>query len=150
MKTLKTVFLITAILTLVACSSDDDAQPVTTNEFEDIVMNLSQGTWEVTNFNNNGTDETANFEGFEFAFREDGVLSASTDLFTETGSWLYDDASSDSGDDKEELDITFQDPVTESFDDISEDWDILSASETEVNLTEENDAGTKVLVFRKL
>lgn len=150
MKTLKTALFITAILTLVACSSDDDAPQVVNNQFEDIVTNLPQGTWEVTNFRNNGTDETINFDGFVFTFEADGTLNASTDLFSEVGRWAYDEASSDSGDDDEELDITFEEPATDSFDDISEDWDIVNATETQIDLTDESDSGTKILVFRKM
>lgn len=141
----KLLILFTALL-FASCSSDDDSGDANTNEFENIKTTLPQGEWKITRLIDGQSDHTADFESFIFTFNEDGTVAAKTDLFTEAGTWKYDNSSS-SG---EELDLLFGE--TPPFDEINDDWDIVSVSNSKVELRDVSggNGDTELLTFSKL
>ncbi len=60
-----------------------------TTNFKNIETILPQGTWEVSSYFEGNTDRTMDFESFVFTFNEDGTVIAQNDLFTENGTWEY-------------------------------------------------------------
>ncbi|WP_310992073.1 glycoside hydrolase family 43 C-terminal domain-containing protein [Aequorivita marina] len=146
---MKKLILLIAIVVFASCSSDDDSGTVNTNEFENIKTTLPQGTWEITTFIDGQEDKTLVFESFVFTFKEDGTVEGETDLFTETGTWAYDNTSSTS---EEELVLQFS--GTEPFSEISDDWDIVSVSNSKVELSDDTDddpnGDTELLTFTKI
>ena len=129
-----------------ACSSDDDSGDANTTEFEQIKSILPQGEWEVSKLIEDGTDQTIAFESFVFNFNADGTLRAQNDLFTENGTWVYDN--SDSG--SENLNLQFS--GTTPFEKIHKNWEIVSVSNSKIELSYDNvDTGdTELLTFSKL
>jgi len=117
---MKRLFIVLAITIFAACNSDDDSGNVNTNEFENIKTTLPQGEWEVSKLIDGQSDHTVDFESFVFIFNEDGTVVAQNDLFTENGTWAYDNSSSSS----EELVLQFSQQTP--FDQINDDWDIVS------------------------
>lgn len=80
------------------------------------------------------------------AFGEDGSVVAQNDLFTENGTWTYDN-SSNSG---EELVLQFSE--TTPFDEINDDWNIVSVSNSKIELSDVSggNGDVKLLTFTKL
>ena len=143
---MKKLLLILSIITLASCSSDDDAGDVITNEFERIITVLPQGTWVVTKLIDGNEEHTAAFESFIFTFNEDGTVVSETDLFSEPGQWSYVSTSQDG----EQLILEFSD--TTPFDEITDDWTIVSVTNSQVELSDSGDiqGDTNFLVFKKL
>ena len=156
MKATKFIFIVTLSLTLFStqCSSDDPAPFVSIQEtINQIENSVSSGDWIVTYFYDTDSDETSDYSGYTFDFASNGVLTASNGTNTYTGTWSVTD-DSNSQDDSNSLDdidfnIFFSAP--EVFAELSDDWDIISYSSTEIRLIDESggNGGTDYLTFMK-
>jgi len=142
---MKRILILLAIVVFASCSSDDDSGNVNTNEFEQIKTTLTQGEWMVSKLIDGQSDHTIEFESFVFTFREDGTVLAQNDLFTENGNWAYDNSSSSS----EELVLQFSE--TTPFDEINDDWDIVSVTNSKVELSDVSggNGDVELLTFTK-
>lgn len=142
---MKKILILLAVVTFVSCSSDDDSGNANTNEFEQIKTTLPQGEWEVSKYIDGQTDQTVSFESFIFNFKEDGTVSAQNDLFTENGTWTYDNSNS-----SEKLVLVFN--GTTPFDQINDDWDIVSVSNSKIELSDDSggNGDVELLTFTKL
>lgn len=90
---MKKILVLLAIVVFASCSSDDDSGDANTNEFEQIKTILPQGQWKVSTFIDGQEDKTSAFESFVFIFDEDGTVQGKTDLYSEDGTWNYDNTS---------------------------------------------------------
>lgn len=142
---MKRILVILAIVVFASCSSDDDSGNVNTNEFEQIKNTLIQGEWKVSKLIDGESDHTSDFESFTFTFSEDGTVAATNDLFTENGTWAYDNSSSN-----EELVLQFSE--TTPFDEINDDWDIVTVTNSKVELSDVSggNGDVELLTFTKL
>ncbi len=141
----KILILLTAVL-IASCNSDDDSGNVNTNEFENIKTTLIQGTWKISILIDGDSDHTSDFEDFVFTFNVDGTVTAQNDILTESGTWAYDNSSSSD----EELILQFSEDAP--FDEINDDWDIASVSNSKVELSDISggDGDVELLTFTKL
>ncbi|AFL81615.1 hypothetical protein Aeqsu_2155 [Aequorivita sublithincola DSM 14238] len=141
----KLLILFTAIV-FASCSSNDDSGDANTNEFENIKTTLPEGEWKITRLIDGESDHTTAFESFIFTFNQDGTVFAQTDLFTEAGTWKYDNSSNSA----EELDLLFSE--TPPFDEINDDWDIVSVTNSKVELKDVSggNGDIELLTFTKL
>lgn len=158
MKTIqKSIFLAMIALMLGACETDDSANnndPMTAQEIEAASMVATSGTWRVTNYNDDGQDETSDYTGYSFTFETTGVLTATKDATTISGTWsITDDSSSSSDDDDDDIDFNIFFPVSDDhpLDDLSDDWDIVSFDATTINLIDISggDGSTDLLTIMK-
>jgi hypothetical protein len=143
-------------LLITSCSSDDDASPNDNSQQIALIETTAvSGTWRITNLNDSGQDETSDFAGYEFTFNSDGSLVAINGTVTMTGTWsITDDNNSDddsSNDDGIEFNIFFPVPDTNDFEDLNDDWDIVSTSSTKIELIDISggNGGTDLLTFEK-
>ncbi len=149
MKTLKLIPILAMLFMLnVAsmCSSDDDNSTSDDSSSPTQVQNnISSGTWRVTLYNENGSVQTSNFNGYNFSFNSDTSLSATNGSTTQTGDWS---TYSDSGYTK--MDISFT-ATSGHFESISEDWRVLSstASKIELKHISGGDGSIDLLTFEK-
>ena len=156
---LKKSIIATAVLfSVLACSSDDTNNTNTetsADQIRDIAIN---GTWRISYFFDTDEVETSNFAGYVFTFQEDGALVAVKTDTTVTGSWsVLDDSSNSSSDDDgnstddDDFIITFPVPESSDFDDLNDDWDIISVSANKIELTDVSggNGGTDFLTFEK-
>ncbi len=143
---MKKIILILSIIVLASCSSKDDPGDIQNTQFQDIQTILPQGTWSISSYTKGGTDQTINFESFVFTFNEDGSVSAENNLFSESGTWGYDNITSV----EEKFNLQFN--QTTPFDLISKNWTIVSTNNTEVSLefTNESSGESEMLTFSKL
>ncbi|MBP1673247.1 MAG: hypothetical protein H6Q25_1062 [Bacteroidetes bacterium] len=115
-------FSITLIMIVLLSSCTDDNS---NNNINDVVK---QGEWKVSSFMEDGSDHTSYFSGYQFTFAESGVLTATNGSSTQTGTWVKG-----TDDSTPKLIITFA--VSDGpFEEISEDWEILSYTDTKIEL----------------
>jgi len=156
-KSIKIACIAVLSLTLLSstCSSDDDNNVMVDNSAEiQTIVNLAEsGAWQITYFFDDPTDETNHFSGYQFLFNSNGTITASNSTSTVTGTWsVTDDSSSDdsSSDDDIDFNISFASPA--DFQELSDDWDILSRSNSKIELIDVSggNGGTDYLTFEKL
>ncbi|WP_345169446.1 hypothetical protein [Algibacter aquimarinus] len=136
------------------CSNDNDELNNNSQQIAQIESVAKSGTWRITNFNDSGQDETADFAGYTFSFNNDGTLVATNGTNTVNGTWsITNDDSSDDDNSNDDIDfnISFPVPETNDFEDLNDDWDIVSASSTKIELIDISggNGGTDMLTFEK-
>lgn len=157
-----TVLLVGALLFVTVGCSKDDSNDATNNNngnSADQVREIAtNGTWRVTYFFDTDQEETSNFNGYTFTFGEDGTLTAVNGNTTVTGSWsVLDDSSNSSSDDDgnstddDDFNILFPVPESNDFEDLNDDWDIISVTANKIELTDVSggNGGTDFLTFTK-
>ncbi len=132
-----------------ACSTDDDGSLDNSLKIAQVQSVVKSGTWRITNFNDSGQDETSDFTGYNFTFARDGTLSASDGTTTLNGTWSVTNDSSDDND--IEFNIFFSIPTSNNFEDLNDDWGIVSTSATRIELIDDSDnnSSTDRLTFEK-
>ncbi|MCW5515725.1 hypothetical protein [Muriicola sp. Z0-33] len=111
------------------------------NGGSDLSTILLNGLWAVSNYLDDGVDETNNYNGFTFNFATDGSVIADNGSTT-NGTW-----SVQNGDDSLFLDFGAVIPL----DEFNDDWDVISVSDTQVELRDVSggDGSTDDLIFTK-
>ncbi len=115
------------------------------NDQKQINKAAIDGTWIVSSYIDDGDDETADFTTFRLDFLEDGILNG-TDLLSSNsnpyvGSWSVTDSNSNDDDSLEDLDFNINFAVGNKLDDLSDDWDIISYTDTEIKLIDVSGGG---------
>jgi len=137
-----------------ACKSDDDSNNDQQNvEVQQVTNTAESGDWRITYFFDSDHEETDHFNGYTFTFNQDGSLVAVNGNTTVTGTWsVTDDSSNDDDGNSGDIDfnIFFASPA--DFEDLSDDWDIVSVSNSKIELTDVSggNGGTDFLTFEKL
>ncbi|MCB0468743.1 MAG: hypothetical protein KDC64_11120 [Aequorivita sp.] len=117
-------------------------------------MNTAQsGSWKITYFFDSDQNETDHFTGYVFTFNNNGSLVAVKGSTTVTGTWSVTDSNSsddDGGSNDTDFNIFFASPA--DFEDLSDDWDIISVSNSKIELTDVSggNGGTDFLTFEKI
>jgi hypothetical protein len=157
------VLILGVIGTLWACSSNDDSDSDNSpndngNSADQVSAAMEEGTWRITYFFDTDQEETDDFAGYVFEFKADGSLIATKGGNTVEGTWSVQDSSSnDSNDDDgnstddDDFNIFFPVPATSDFEDLNDDWDILTFSSSKIELTDVSggNGGTDFLTFEK-
>ncbi|MBC9810977.1 hypothetical protein H9Y05_00670 [Crocinitomicaceae bacterium CZZ-1] len=107
---------------------------------------IQEGNWKVTKYVDSGEDETYHFNGYTFTFDGSGTITATNGSFSNSGTWSIQ--TDDSNDD---LDFNiFFNNISNNFDELNDDWDILSNSKTTIELIDRDDDGNHdYLTFEK-
>lgn len=151
-------FILMFSLTLMSsmCSNDDDDNPNNNSQqIAQIEDNVQTGTWRVSSFIDSGENETSDFSSYDFTFNMDGSLVASNGTNTFTGTWsITDDSNSDddsSSDDDIDFNIFFPVPDSSDFEDLNDDWDIVSTTSTRIELIDISggNGDTDLLTFER-
>jgi hypothetical protein len=132
------------------CSDDDDSPISNSNNSAEVVNIVNNGTWRITYFYDTDQEETSNFNGYNFTFGANNVLTASNGTNNYTGVWSISDSNSND-DSPSDLDfnIVFNSPA--QFEELSDDWDIIEKSATVIQLRDVSggNGGTDYLTFTK-
>lgn len=153
MKKLKLFYSLLALAGLTVACSDDDSSSTNNNAavIAEVTNTVQQGTWRVTNFTDNGINETATFNGYTFTFGSNGILTAVKDSNTHTGMWSVtaDDSNDDNPSNDIDFNIAFGSPV--DFIDLNDDWDITERNANKISLIDISggNGGTDILIFEK-
>ncbi len=135
---MKTQFswLLALMLVFISCSKDDD---------DDAIRNptpvLTSGTWRVTEFIVSGSNETADFTGYNFTFNLNGTVTAVKAAINRDGSWSFGTVSA-------RLYIDFGPPI-DAIGELTDDWQLVSVADTQVKLVDDNSGNNASLVFTK-
>lgn len=149
------LMMLSFALTISSCSSDDDSgNPIdNSQQITQIETIAESGTWRITNFNDSGQNETSHFIGYDFTFNSDGSLIADNSSITVNGTWSItnDSSSSSSSSDDIDFNISFSVPDGHDFQDLNDDWDIVSTTSTRIELIDISggNGGTDMLTFEK-
>ncbi len=137
---MKTRKILVLLMVMYACS--DESIPLT----NDAVINTMQsGTWRISYFNDNGTDETHHFTGYAFTFNTNGTVTAANGANTYNGTWSVTTDSSG----KVKFNLAFAAPP--AFEELTEDWEVVSRTSTRIELKHVSGGGggTDFLTFLK-
>ena len=162
-----TLFLFMTFM-LFSCESSDDNVENNVMDLSEIKATASSGSWMVARFEEDGVDQTSNFSGYSFTFNTDGILNVAKEDLLITGSWSItsdsnsnddesdddsssDDSSSDEDDSSDDVDFNIFFSSASNFEELSEDWEIVSFTETRIELKHISggDGSIDVLVFEK-
>ncbi|MRR24215.1 hypothetical protein EG830_14685 [bacterium] len=133
---------------MVSCTKDES---LTDNQvIEEIQSNVKAGTWRITQFIDSGTDETNHFQGYNFTFGSNGVLTAANSVSNYTGTWSITDSNSND-DNPADLDFYIFFNLTNDFEDLNDDWDIIARADGRIELKDVSggNGGTDYLTFEK-
>ncbi|MCB0457969.1 MAG: hypothetical protein KDC91_09515 [Flavobacteriaceae bacterium] len=107
----------------------------------DILLN---GPWFVQTYLDDGVDETYDYYGYTLTFNSGGAVVATNGTNTFNGTWSVTTSTTP------DLILDFGTQVP--FDEFNDDWDVLSYTETTINLEDVSGGGggTDTLIFQKL
>jgi len=147
---MKKLFLIVGVMMMVgisSCSKNDSNPSVS----DTVVSTVSVGTWKITYFFDTDKVETSNYSGYNFTFGTNNVLTASNGTNTYNGTWSI--VNNNSNDDNlNDVDFTILFAAPDNFVDLSEDWKILSRTDSKIELKHVSggNGGTDLLTFEKI
>ncbi len=147
---LKGFLVLSFLLIMLSCSSEDAAMADNSAEIEQIKINAKSGTWRITSYVDSGQNETNDYTGYNFTFNVDGALMASDGSNTINGTWSVTD-DSDIDDNSNDIDFNIFFSTPPNFEELSDDWDIVSTSQTKIELIDVSggNGGTDTLIFEK-
>jgi hypothetical protein len=154
MKTFKLIPILAMLFMLnvaSTCSNDDDDNSNVSQDPAPVINAVNNGTWRVTLFNDSGNVETSNFANFNFTFGPNNVLSAVNGDTTYTGTWSVTSDSSNDDSPSNDLDFNIGFAAPSNFEELTEDWNIISYTSTKIQLTHVSggNGGTDFITFEK-
>ena len=143
-KILWLVIISSTIALTTSCSKDKQEDSLFTNPQAQEQAVIS-GSWKVTLFTDSGNDETSDFAGYSFQFQSNGTLTATKNSVSKTGTWTLLSSSN-------KLDINLGPKTNDNkpLGELTDDWVIISISNSEIKLKDDNASSDELLTFRKL
>jgi len=141
--------IITAGFSMISCTKDQTLNnELSLNQMEDSV---ESGAWVITLFEESGKDETNHFSGYDFTFSTDGTILADNGVTSYEGTWSITDSNSND-DSQSDLHFTISFNLSNDFEDLNDDWDVISNSDVKIELTDVSggNGGTDFLTLEKL
>jgi|TARA_R110000737_G_scaffold124916_1_gene157354 major membrane immunogen (membrane-anchored lipoprotein) len=141
LKKLNLTLVIVSVLLISSCNK------VKTKSVE---KDITSGTWKITQFSEDSDDQTAHFNSYTFTFNDGGTVTATNSNNTISGTWsVTKDKSND--DSSSNVDFILSFPATDDFDELNDDWDILTQSSSKLELKDVSggNGGTDLLTFEK-
>lgn len=134
---------------LVSCfgSDDDDSNHSNDDNNGGASQIVMEGSWRVTLFQEDNSNQTNHFNGYVFTFNSNGSLIAVNGGTTQTGTW-----STNGDDSSNKLWIAFPTAPDDSpFEEITEDWQIIAKTPSKIELKHVSggDGSTDLLTFEK-
>ncbi len=151
LKAVLAIFIYTGLA--MSCNKDDDNSQQQNTTIAQTKNTAQSGSWKITYFFDSDQNETDHFAGYVFTFNENGSLVAIKGSTRVTGTWSVTDSNSsddDGGLSDVDFNIFFASPA--DFEDLSDDWDIISVSNSKIELTDVSggNGGTDFLTFEKI
>jgi hypothetical protein len=145
----KLIFLCIFFTSVFGCGDDPD--PERNPRIEEIENTVTTGKWRIVYFFDTDKDETNKYSNHTFQFLPNGSLVANDGPSSISGSWSVTDTS-DSNDNSDDLDFNIFFTAAPFLDELSDDWEILSAGNTKLELRHVSggNGGTDLLTFEKV
>jgi hypothetical protein len=137
---------LSAVVYMTSCSNGDQVIPSQTV----IENNVKTGGWKITSFVDSGKDETNHFTGFTFTFGANDIITSTNGSVTYTGTWNISDSNLND-DNPKDLDFNILFNLSNDFEDLTEDWQIVAQTSTRIELIHVSggNGGTDYLTFEK-
>ena len=133
------LFLTTAFI---SCKKDNDTNSSSSGSIPTSTV-ITQGTWNITYYSNNGSVETSNYTGYTFTFTSGGSAAAISGSVVTNGTWnSYNDDSQN----KLSLNFGSTDPLLK----LKNDWHIIEKTTIKIRLQATTSSGTDNLTFERL
>jgi hypothetical protein len=132
--------LLVLVLTFVSCTTSDDNADLVTQTSQVV----TSGSWRVSLFTDSGNNETADFAGYTFSFSGSGTITAVKNGVSQNGTWSVSTSSN-----KFIIDLGPKIDSNKPLGELTDDWKIVSASSTEIRLTDDNASSNEFLTFTK-
>lgn len=160
MKSIKSSLFLIFFVLFVSCDTDDDNVDVMQEQFTsaDVAMLQSvanTGAWRITSFVEDDENITGFFEGFRLTFNNDGGLVVENDTLTLNGTWRidYDDDDNDNDDDDLEFEVSIStslNDLDEEFDELTDDWYVISYTDNRIVLSDDDDGNDDQLILERI
>lgn len=126
------------VILQIQCRKDTKISPKNSSRI------LTDGTWRITYFNDNGQIETHHFVSYGFTFNDNNIVIASGSSGSISGIW---NIRKDDGITKLNLDFG----NVAHFEELNDDWDIISQNSGKIELKDVSDKNkeTDYLIFEK-
>jgi hypothetical protein len=133
--------------TLISCNSDDDSNSNNNSIIVQLEASVKVGAWRVSNFVEDGNNQTHHFNGYAFTFSENGTVSATNGANTVTGTWTTSSSSSSGS----KFILNFN-AASGPFEEISEDWRIETVTTVLIDLKHVSggDGSIDLLTFARI
>lgn len=103
---------------------------------------MSDGTWKISLFQEDGFNHTSDYDIYTFNFDENGSVQASNNGYKVNGSWSVG---------KDDGHIEFNLTLSSPLEDLSDDWEVVSNSANKLELKDiSGDGSVDYLTFFKL
>lgn len=132
------IIILSLVIGFSACTNSSDNNP-SGDDISNVVT--GQSDWKVSYYWDKDKDETNNFAGYTFHFKSNGVLEATRNSATTTGTWQVDNSSNK---------LIIQLGATSPLDDLNDDWIILEKTDKTIKLKDDNTDHTELLNFSAL
>lgn len=130
-----------ALVTLVFAAS---CKKQTINKIENSIV---EGEWKVTLYEEDGNNETSDYNDYRFKFNSDGSVTVQPGMLTViyTGTWKTEK-------DSDHVDFILNFSTPANLEDLSDDWEVLSESKTKLELEDVSggDGSIDKLTFEKI
>lgn len=132
-----------------SCDNDSNEvdEEITAADMSKIKSTVETGEWKITSYLDSESDETSEFVDYVFSFNNDGTLGVANGDVSVSGAWSLED---DDSEDNVDLNIFFATPPL--FEEITEDWVIITYSSTKIELKnlDDSDDSFDYLTFEKI
>ena len=129
------VMLVFSLLGITSCEKS--------STIKSVVSSLVEGTWKISLYEDDGSNETSDYSDITFTFMADGTVTAQPGLLTViyAGTWA---TSKDS--DHVDFNLYFSE-----YEDLTDDWEVVSSSDTKLELRDVSggDGSIDYLTFEK-
>jgi len=149
MKSLLIKFVFLIIVSLTACSNNND-DLITNDTQTQIEGHVKELTWRITKYIDSGNNKINHFTSYNFTFGANNVLTATNGTNTYIGTWSITDSNSND-ESQEDLDFNVFFASPPDFEELSDDWHFISQTSTKIELIDVSggNGGTDYLTFEK-
>ncbi|MDX1543483.1 MAG: hypothetical protein R3214_06000 [Christiangramia sp.] len=151
MRSFKIVLILFSLSLILACDNDKDDIALSAAEAAQLNQIVMQGEWRISNYNSNGTDNTANYSDYLFVFEEDRNLSVTSSSDNFSGTWRISNDSGSEFDSYYDVDFNIFFSSSGKLAELTNNYDVISATNDEIQLSLENspNGNTALLTFSK-
>jgi hypothetical protein len=139
------------LLILFTLGCGDDPNPDKNPKVEEVENIVLNGKWQIAYFFDTDKEETDKYTNYIFQFLPSGSVVANDGPASVSGAWSITDQSNGNSD-SEDIDFNISFTTAPLLDELSEDWEIISTSNTKIELRHISggNGGTDLLTFAKI
>lgn len=146
----KLTFILSIFIAILVVSCNEESDDIQVSVKDQIEENVQSSSWRITKYIDSGDDETHHYTGYNFEFAVNNLITASNGVNSYSGTWsITGSNSNDNSPDDLDFNIFFSTPS--DFEELSDDWDIISQSSQKIELIDISggNGGTDYLTFEK-